>query len=146
MNIIFSSRASKQCRPALEELMFFNPRQFRVREGIINSLARFGHPKLVEVGDYLTVRIGNQEAQTLFAYDRNVRDDVPVGMIVFLRTAPEELAILHVAVLEDYSLRGRHGELGLGLMLMDKVKEIALRIVGIKKIIFFYRQEVVVRF
>ena len=146
MNIVFSSRASKQSRAALEELMFFNPQQFRVREGIINSLARFGHPKLVEVGDNLTVRIGQQEAQTLFAYDRNVKNDAPVGMIVFLRTAPEELAILHVAVQEDYSLQGRHGDLGLGLMLMDKVKEIALRIVGIKRIIFFYRQEVVIKF
>jgi hypothetical protein len=32
------------------------------------------------------------------------------------------------------------------LMLMDKVKEIALRIVGIQRILFFYRQEVVIRF
>lgn len=125
--------------------MFFNPRQFRVREGIINSLARFGHPKLITEGDNLTVRIGEEQAQTLFAYDRASKNGAPVGMIVFLRTAQDEIAILHVAVNEDYGLQGRHSELGLGLVLMDKVKEIAMRIVGIRKIIFFYRQEVVIK-
>jgi hypothetical protein len=145
MNIVFSSRASKQCRLALEELMFFNPRQFRVREGIISSLAKFGHPRLVADGENLTVRIGEEQAQTLFAYDRDTPDGAPVGMIAFLRTSPEEIAILHVAVNEDYSLRGRHSDLGLGLRLMDKVKEIAQRIVGVRRILFFYRKEVVIK-
>jgi hypothetical protein len=34
---------------------------------------------------------------------------------------------------------------GLGLTLVEKVKEIAARIVGIKRIVFFYRQEVVIK-
>jgi uncharacterized protein YunC (DUF1805 family) len=66
-------------------------------------------------------------------------------VIVFLRTAPEEIAIMHVAVHPDYALQGAEGGVGLGVTLVEKVKEIASRIVGVQRIVFFYRQEVVIR-
>ena len=126
-------------------MLFFNPRQHRVREGIVNSLEQFGHPRLEETTDGLSVRIGEREAQTLFAYDRDRRSMDPVGVVVFLRTSPDELTILHVAVHPDYALQGRQTGLGLGITLVEKVKEIASRIVGVEKIVFFYRREVVIR-
>ena len=145
MNLVFSSRVPSQCREALEELLFFNPRQHLVREGIINSLERFGHPRLEDTPSGLAIRVGNQDAQTLFAYDRDRRGEDPVGVVVFMRTAPTDIAIMHVAVHPDYALQGRRGGVGLGVTLIEKVKEIAARIVGVQKIVFFYRQEVVIR-
>jgi hypothetical protein len=41
-----------------------------VREGIIHSLARFGHPRVEETSSGLAVRVGDHEAQNLFAFDR----------------------------------------------------------------------------
>lgn len=146
MNLVFTSKVSKQSRPALEELMFFNPSQFRVREGIINSLERFGHPRLEESGDDLVVRVGKSDAQTLFVYDSDAKAKDPIGMVAFLRTSPSEIAIMHLAVREEYALQNRkQGDLGLGIVLIEKVKEIAARIVGVEKIIFFYRQNAVIR-
>jgi len=145
VNLVFSSRVPSQCRSALEDLLFFNPQQHRVREGILESLEQFGQPRLEETADGLSVRVGNHEAQTLFAYDRDRRGIDPVGLVVFLRTAPSDIAIMHVAVDPDYSHQGRHGGMGVGLTLVEKVKEIAARIVGIKRIVFFYRQEVVIK-
>jgi len=145
VNLVFSSRVPNDCRSALEDLLFFNPQQHRVRDGIINSLEQFGHPRLEETGDGLAVRVGNQEAQTLFAYDRDRRGHEPVGVVVFVRTAPTEIAVMHVAVHPDYGLQGRRGGVGLGVTLVEKVKEIAARIVGVQRIVFFYRQEVVIR-
>ncbi len=145
MNLVFSSRVPSQCRAALEELLFFNPQQARVREGIINSLQQFGHPRLEEAAGVLSVRVGDGEAQTLFAYDRERLAHEPVGVVVFLRTSPAEIVIVHVAVHPDYALQGRHAGAGLGVTLVEKVKEIAARIVGVQKIRFFYRQEVVMR-
>ena len=43
---------------ALEDLMFFNPRQSRVRQGIINALEQFGHLRLDETADSLSIRVG----------------------------------------------------------------------------------------
>ena len=144
MNLQFSSKAPRQCRPALEDMMFFNPRQHRVRDGIRHSLQQFGHPRVEEVSGGISVRVGNQEAQTLFAFDDRHGPD-PVGVVVFLRTAPDEIAIMHVAVHPDYALQGSEAGLGLGVVLIEKVKEISARIVGVKKIVFFYRNEVVIR-
>lgn len=143
MNLIFSSRVPNECRAALEDLLFFNPQQYRVREGILNALEEFGHPRLEETVKGLAVRVGNHEAQTLFAYDRDRPSGNPIGIVVFLRTAPTDIAIMHVAVHPDYALQGRSGGVGLGVVLVEKVKEIAARIVGIERIVFFYRQEVV---
>ncbi|MGA2179010.1 MAG: hypothetical protein ABSH15_05440 [Verrucomicrobiota bacterium] len=145
MNLIFSSKASKHCRPAVEELLFFNPRQYRVREGIVNSLEKFGHPRIEETADRLSVQIGDCEAQILFAYDQSRHGDDPVGIVVFLRTSPAEVAIMHVAVHPEYSLQGEQAGAGLGVVLVEKVKEIAARIAGVKQVIFFYRSEVILR-
>ncbi len=145
MNLVFSSRVPSQCREALEDLLFFNPQQSRVRDGILNSLEQFGHPRLEESPTGLSVRVGEHEAQTLFAYDRDRRSPEPIGVVVFHRTSPAEIAIMHVAVHPDYALQGRHGGVGLGVSLVEKVKEIAARIVGVQRIVFFYRKEVVIR-
>lgn len=145
MNIIFSSRVPRESREALEELLFFNPRQHRVRDGILHSLEQFGHPRLVDTPAGLSVRVGSHEAQTLFAYDRDRRSGDPVGAVVFLRTSPSEMAVIHVAVHPDYALQGKRAGVGLGVALVEKVKEIASRIVGVEKIVFFYRQHVVIR-
>ena len=145
MNLVFASKAPKTCRPALEEMLFFNPAQHLVREGILYSLERFGHPRLEEDGDSLSVRVGDQEAQTLFAFDREGHGSDPVGVVVFLRTSPAEIAVLHVAVHPDCALQGGRAGLGLGVALVEKVKEIASRVVGVHGIVFFYRQEVVMR-
>ncbi len=145
MNLVFSSKISKKSHLALEELLFFNSGQYRVREGILDSLNQFGHPRIEETPEGLTVRVGNHDAQTLFAHDRDRRDEDLVGVVVFLRTSPDEVAIMHVAVHPDYTLQGNDRTLGLGIALIEKVKEIASRIVGVKKITFFYRHEVVIR-
>ena len=145
MNIVFSSRVPKECRSELEDLLFFNPRQHLVREGIIHSLAQFGHPRVEETSSGLSVRVGDHEAQTLFAFDRARESKAPVGVVVFLRTSVEEIAIMHVAVDDEYALHASQAGVGLGVTLVEKVKEIASRIVGVKRIVFFYRQEVVIR-
>lgn len=145
MNLVYSSRALKPCRAALEELLFFNPRQYRVREGIVASQEKFGPLRLEETDDRLCVRVGNCEAQTLFVYDSDHRRDDPVGVVVFLRTSSAEVVIIHLAVHPDYSLQGEHAGVGLGVVLVEKVKEIALQISGIKRVVFLYQRELIMR-
>lgn len=145
MNIVLSSKAPKECFDALEKLLFFNPRQHLVRDGILDSLAQFGQPRLERLADGLSVRVGEIEAQTLFAFDQDRAGSEPVGVLVFLRTMPNEVAIVHVAVHPDYALQGQQAGLGLGVILVEKLKEICSRIVGVRQIVFYYRQEVVIR-
>ncbi len=145
MNLVFSSKVPKQSRPALEDLLFLNARQFRVRDGIIESLREFGHPRLEETADGLSVRVGELDTQTLFAFDRDSDGQAPVGLITFLRTSTTDMSILHVAVHADYALPGRRAGLGLALILIEKVKAIASRIVGVRRIALHYRHDIIIR-
>ena len=145
MKLIFSSRVSSDCKEELEELLFMNPRQYRVREGILNSLQQFGHPRIEPTTDGLQIRVGDHEAQTLYAFDRDRPEPGPIGAVIFLRTSREEIAIIHVAVNDEYALHGTEAGVGLGVTLVEKVKEIATRIVGVERIVFFYRRHVVIR-
>jgi len=122
-----------------------NPRQYRVREGILNSLQQFGHPRIEPTTDGLQIRVGDHEAQTLYAFDRDRPEPGPIGAVIFLRTSREEIAIIHVAVNDEYALHGTEAGVGLGVTLVEKVKEIATRIVGVERIVFFYRRHVVIR-
>ena len=88
MNIVLSSKAPKECFDALEKLLFFNPRQHLVRDGILDSLAQFGQPRLERLADGLSVRMGEIEAQTLFAFDQDRAGSEPVGVLDFFRTMP----------------------------------------------------------
>lgn len=145
MKIEFASKSPKNCKQAIEELLFFNPSQHKVREGIVKALEKYGHPRVEETESGLSVRVGNEEAQTLFAFDASRRTRQPVGVVVFLRTTPTDISIMHVAVNPDYALKGTESGVGLGVELIEKVKEISARIVGVERIVFFYRQQVVIR-
>ena len=145
MNIVLSSKVSKDSREALEELLYFNPRQHVVREGIVEVVQRFGKPRVVESGDGLSIQVGEQPAQALFAFDQDGDPDLPVGLVVFLRTTPDEVAIMHMAVDPEYALQGQQAGMGLGVVLMEKVKDICRRIVGVKQIALSYRKGIVIR-
>jgi len=144
LNLVFTSKIMKDARPALEELFFFNPRQYRVREGIVNSIGEFGHPRIDDTANGLSIRVGNQEAQTLFAFDGDRRDNNPIGIVIYMRTSTDEIAVLHLAVHPDYALPGRRAGLGLGLLLIEKVKEIASRIVGVRRIVLHYQRKIII--
>jgi hypothetical protein len=116
-----------------------------VRDGILNSLAQFGHPQLVETEHGWSVCVGTEEAQTLFAFDQARLIKEPIGVVVFLRKSPSDIVIVHVAVHPDYALQAGKAGAGLGVTLIEKVMEIATRIVGVKRIVFFYRQQVVIQ-
>jgi len=145
VNIRFSSETPANSKEALESLLYFNPRQNSVRGGIINSLEKFGNPRLVSVEGSLHILVGEHEPQTLFAFDTD-RDAVePVAVAVFLRVSDEEMALVHLAVHPDYALKHDGASFGLGVELVEEVRRICTRIAGIKRLVLFYRREVALR-
>ena len=139
MTFHFSSTAPSHSYSAIEKLLFLNPDQHRVRNGIINSLDHFGHPKIGQAATGLAIVVGDTEAQTLFAFDSSRIHGDPAGVVVFLRTSLEEMAIMHVAVDPKYCLRSSHDRLGLAIVLIEKVINISSKIVGVERLVLFYR-------
>src|ERR1700737_581155 len=83
-------------RAALEQLLFFNVNQHRVRVGIQQSIETYGVPEIYEEDGGLRVRVGDiAGVQTLFAVSVMGR---PLGVAVFVRAAHERFAVLHLGV------------------------------------------------
>ena len=151
MNIVFFSTAQKACLRAVEDLLYFNPRQERVREGIAFSLELFGAPQVVVDRYGVCIRVGGNRLPTLFAYDLSARNGHdpkhgngdPVGLVVYSQTDPEVVTVVHLAVHPDYTVRGCHGGPGLAVVLMDKVKDVASRLGGVRRLVLAYRPEIV---
>jgi hypothetical protein len=137
--IAFSSVLGREHYDELEQLLFFNPQQKKALAGIYHSVTEYGVPSILVEGDRLRVSVsGLHETQTLFAVKQaNGATDL-AGVMVYSRTEPENLVLLHIAVKEEYSRSGLHSEEMLVSRLLGQLRAIARRIKGIRSITLKY--------
>lgn len=132
-----TSKLASQQRTALEQLLFFNVNQHRVRLGIQQSIETYGVPEIFEHEGHLRVRVGDIEGvQTLFA----VAAERPVGVAVFVRSAHERFAVLHVGLEPRLAVNTR-----VLLMLMHEIRNAARRTRGVDCIELVYKDSHAVR-
>ena len=141
-HIRISSVVRKESREALKRLIYLNPNQPRDEEGIRRALKAHGQPRIEEIADALRIHVGDSIPQSLFAYDEADLSGHPVGVVIFSRTDPETIFIVQISVHPDYAMHGRYADVGLGVQLIDQVRAIASRVVGIRKIRIYYRRNI----
>lgn len=83
--------------------------------------------------------------QTLFAFADIGRDVHLIAIVVFVRINIENVLVLHIAVSEEYTIRGCNADEMLLMRLIIKLKEIATRIRGVKTINLMYDKGVIRR-
>ena len=128
-------------RPALEQLLFFNANQHRVRRAIQHSIDRYGVPEIYEQDGGLKVRVGKVAGvQTLFA----VSQGRPVGVAVFVRAAYERVAVLHLGVDQRWNAASDSNTRVL-LKLMHEIRRTACRTEGVDCIDLVYKVRAPVR-
>jgi len=123
-------------RTALEQLLFFNVNQHRVRLGIQQSIDTYGVPEIYEHDGGLRVRVGDVAGvQTLFAVSDTGR---PLGVAVFVRSAHERFAVLHLGVEPRL---GATPELNTRVLLklMHEIRRAARRTRGVDRIELVYK-------
>ncbi|UCH19000.1 MAG: hypothetical protein JSW36_08455 [Burkholderiales bacterium] len=135
----FTSAVDGSLRTTVESLFFFNPAQPALIESIRKSVEEFGVPQIVERGDRICLGIPARDAQCLFACDRAQQPPGPVGVVLYLRTTPHLLRILHLAVSPAYADDGPLFDRGLALRLVDEVRALGRRISGVRRIQLPYR-------
>jgi hypothetical protein len=135
--IEFVSRIPANQRRSLEALMFFNPCQERVVDGILEAIEHFGPPEIVAEDGFLRVRLGGMpEAQALFAVDS--ASDEPLAVALYVRADHESVVILHVGVRADFAEGGLRAGEKLLLRLVRALRRSSLRIKGIRRIDLYY--------
>ncbi len=141
-SIGITSKLAAAQRPALEDLLFFNGNQHRVRLGIQQSIDAYGVPEIYEQDGDLRVRVGDiAGVQTLFATSEEGR---PVGVAVFVRSAHERFAVLHLGVDPRWSPTAYLSTRVL-LKLMHEIRSTARRTRGVDCIELVYKVRHAVR-
>jgi hypothetical protein len=141
-SISITSKLAVAQRPALEQLLFFNINQHRVRVGIQQSIDTYGVPEIYEQDGGLRVRVGDIEGvQTLFAISDEGR---PMGVAVFVRSAHERFAVLHLGVDPKLSATPDVNTRVL-LKLMHEIRSTARRTRGVDCIELVYKVRHAVR-
>ena len=131
-----------QQRTALEQLLFFNINQHRVRVGIQQSIETYGVPEIYEKDGALRIRVGDiAGVQTLFALSDQGR---PLGVAVFVRPAHERFAVLHLGLEPRLSLTPDLNTRVL-LKLMHEIRSAARRAPGVERIELVYKDRHAVR-
>jgi hypothetical protein len=141
-HVAFVSSLPAEHYHQLEALLFFNGRQHRVRKGIETAISRYGAPEIVTAGKTLRVQVGGQtDAQCLFAVERDGKLSRPVGVILYVRDSFERITVLHLVVAEAYAVGGPRASYNLLLRLVQAVKRIARRTVGIRHVELVYSED-----
>jgi hypothetical protein len=141
-SIGITSKLPVDQRTALEQLLFFNVNQHRVRLGIQQSIETYGVPEIYEHDGGLRVRVGDiAGVQTLFAVSDLGR---PLGVAVFVRSAHERFAVLHLGLEPRLGLTPDLNTRVL-LKLMHEIRSAARRTRGVERIELVYKDRHAVR-
>ena len=141
-SIRITSKLPVDQRAALEQLLFFNVNQHRVRVGIQQSIETYGVPEIYEQEGGLRVRVGDiAEVQTLFAISDLGK---PLGVAVFVRSAQERFAVLHLGVEPRLSETPELNNRVL-LKLMHEIRRAARCTRGVDRIELVYKDSHAVR-
>lgn len=133
----FTSHVDTKHRLALESLLFFNARQERVLDGIVDVIEKFGSPQIVADGARMHVRVdGLTEVQSLFAVD--AATGRPVGIAIYVRADLESITVLHLGIAEEFSAGGFRANEHLLLRLLGELRRCSRRLKGVRRLELLY--------
>jgi hypothetical protein len=141
-HIRVSSELDTTFREELERIVFFNREQRNFAECVVAVVHRYGMPSIVEEVGRLRFHVrAFGPLQTLYALDETAGRVQLVGVIMFTRESRASLVVLHLAVHEDYTVRGRHADAAIVAQLVGAVRGAALRTHGVRRLRFLYPHE-----
>jgi len=139
----FSSYLTEGYLEDLKNLMFFNHNQSKVVPGILESVKRYGLPKLTVQNGIIKIRVGDiVDVQTIFVLNNSSPQKNLVGVIIYFRESTDNLMLLHIAIKEEYSFHSSRKDLYILFKMIEKLKSVASRISGIKTISILYNKDI----
>jgi hypothetical protein len=142
-DIRLSSVLGRSFRDELERIVFFNPEQALSTGTLVDLVRRYGVPEIIEDHGRLRFRSrGLGLLQTLFALDGTDGAEHLVGVAMFTRRRRRDLVVVHLAVHEDYTSRGRWSSEAVVAQLIAAIRKSALRTRGVKSLVILYPHEI----
>lgn len=130
-------------RDELERIVFFNPEQSLVTRPLVKLVRRYGVPEIVDEGGRLRFRLrGLGMLQTLYAIDETEPSEHLVGVAMFTRIRRTSMVIVHLAVHEDYTSRGKWSGDSVVAQLITAIRSLTLRTRGVRTLRILYPHEI----
>jgi len=127
----------------LVALMFFNRQQQRFRSVIVDAIERYGVPEIVARDGGLRFTVGNLgEVQSLYALDGDAARGRLAGVMLYARTSPDKVVLLHIGVAPEYGSDGPRADRLLALRLIEQLKQTSRAIKGVTQLEIFYGRRV----
>jgi hypothetical protein len=140
VDFVFRSRLSPAHHRALEELVFFNPRQRAAEAAITEAVDLYGPPAIVDDETGLRVAVSKRDdVQCLFALAPKAGKLELAGMVMYLRISTQEMVVLHIGVADAYC-RSRRSGLEVVSALVRTVRATARRLRGVERLTMLYLQ------
>jgi hypothetical protein len=134
-NFKFSSTVNPQYHELLEKLIFFNYHQSLYEVEIARAIEKYGEPRIVTGEKGLSVKLGAQvDSKCIFAS----HGPILAGFLIYAQNEPWNIHVVHVAVAEDYSSRGKCANLQILTKMIDYLKDAAHKIKGVKTVTLEY--------
>jgi hypothetical protein len=128
---IRTTRMSPPSASTVQCVIFLNRRQQLLHRAISSTIEQIGIPKIMELDGRVWIDVPSHAMQCLFACDGAF---APIGVALYERPSTDILSVCHLAVDPAYAFGGINGGGGLGLLLIERVKEIAGRIKGVTRV------------
>jgi len=136
-SVSFTSRVACNQRAALEQLLFFNGCQDRYAQKIVDAIAKYGPPEIVDESEGLRVRLaGLPDVQSLFALEPASKR--PIAVAIYVRVDLEHVTVLHIGLSEEYCSGGDREGSNLLLRLMKEIRRSARRVKGVRRVHVLY--------
>ncbi len=141
----FTSSLTSEYLEDLEKLLFFNPQQKKALKGIHHSIREYGVPRISLNNGWLRVKVEElPEVQTLYALADSKERPKLAGVMVYSRVDPATIAVLHIAVKEEYSRFGARADAMLVPKFLERLRQIAKMLKGVQSIQLKYASGLIV--
>ncbi len=136
-SVYFTSVLDRSYLSSLEELLFFNTNQSRISSEALSVMERYGIPRVVVNCERLRIVCGRSlNPQALYAVDTSEKSQPLIGVVIYTREN-ETLAVLQIAVHEDYTQKATPNRRPLLLDIVEEIRGIGRRIKGVESIAIF---------
>jgi hypothetical protein len=135
-NFKFSSTVHPQYNELLEKLIFFNYHQSLYEAEIVRAIEKYGELRIVTGEQGLSIKLGAQfDSQCIFAS----YGPILIGVLVYAKnTLENNVHVIHIAVAEEYSSRGKYARMQALTKMIDHLKDTVRKIKGINTITLEY--------
>ena len=95
--MIYKSILDENYYEQLENMLFFNSQQNRYIDEIINSVTKFGTPRIVKNGNRIMIELDHfSDVQNMFVFDDEEKS--LIGLVLYYRESISTVTLLHIAI------------------------------------------------